>query len=268
MRFNYVRIGDARELPLLSGSVDLIAFSPPYNVCKEYGGIHDSDRLDMSDYRKLLSRVAGECWRVLRIGGRVCVNIANTGRNPYLALNAAVSLVFGREGLELRGEIIWDKGASVGTSTAWGSWCSPSNPCLRDVHEYILVFHKGSPRLTTPITSTSAASCHTISAEDFTAWTKSIWRFPTESAKRIGHPSPFPVELPRRLIELYSYPGTVVLDPMCGSGTTLVAAKMLGRRWIGFDIVPEYVELAKERLDRVHDITERRPLPKRVRRRR
>ena len=145
-------------------------------------------------------------------------------------------------GFLMRGEIIWDKAASAGSSTAWGSWLSASNPALRDVHEYILVFSKGTMR------RQGDGKESTISRDEFLEYTKSLWTFPTESAKRVGHPAPFPVELPYRLIQLYTFEGDVVLDPFCGSGTTCVAALKTNRHYIGFDNNLEYVELAERRI--------------------
>jgi len=145
-------------------------------------------------------------------------------------------------GFLMRGEIIWQKAASAGASTAWGSWLSATNPTLRDVHEYILVFSKGSMR------RDGEGRESTVTRDEFLEYTKSVWSFPTESAKRVGHPAPFPEELPYRLIQLYTFEGDVVLDPFCGSGTTCVAALKTGRHYMGFDINEEYVSLAKDRI--------------------
>jgi DNA modification methylase len=146
-------------------------------------------------------------------------------------------------GFWMRGEIIWDKGASAAASTAWGSWRSPANPTLRDVHEYILIFSKGSPRRLPPDGRRS-----TITRDEFLAYTKSVWSFPAESARKIGHPAPFPIELPRRLIQLYTYAGEVILDPFMGSGQTALAALRLGRRYVGYELDEQYVMLAEERI--------------------
>ena len=143
----------------------------------------------------------------------------------------------------MRGEIIWDKSASGGGSCAWGSWMSASNPVLRDYHEYILVFSKGSYSK-----NKKQAKKDTIERDDFISWTKSIWTFPAVNAKKIGHPAPFPLELPHRLINLYSYECDVVLDPFCGSGTTCIAAVQNNRSYIAYDIKREYVELAEKRI--------------------
>jgi site-specific DNA-methyltransferase (adenine-specific) len=145
-------------------------------------------------------------------------------------------------GFLMRGEIIWDKAASAGSSTAWGSWKSATNPVMRDVHEYILVFSKGS------MGRSGEGRTSTITRDEFLEYTKSIWGFPAESAKRVGHPAPFPEELPRRLIQLYTFEGDIVLDPFCGSGTTCVAALKSNRHYIGFDNSEEYVKLSRERI--------------------
>ena len=229
---------DMHELP--DESVHLVVTSPPYNVGKEY-----EENLTSGQYHQLLNNVWFECYRVLVDGGRVCINIANTGRSPYIPISSWIVQNMILTGYLMRGEIIWDKGASVGASTAWGSWRSPSNPSLRDVHEYILVFCKGEFRLPKPSKDSEA----TIERDDFLEWTKSIWSFPTASAKRIGHPAPFPVELPARCIQLYSYSDSVVLDPFMGSGTTAVAAKQLGRQWVGYETSQEYCELARSRIN-------------------
>ena len=146
-------------------------------------------------------------------------------------------------GFLMRGEIIWDKSASGGGSCAWGSWMSASNPVLRDYHEYILVFSKDSYSK-----NKKQEKRDTIEHDDFINWTKSIWTFPAVNAKKIGHPAPFPIELPHRLINLYSYEGDVILDPFCGSGTTCIAAIQNNRNYIGYDIKKEYIDLAKKRI--------------------
>lgn len=222
-------------------SVSLMVSSPPYNVGKDY----ETDQ-SFEDWLALCRRVSEETNRVLVPGGRACINVANTGRNPYLPLHCHIVNIMLGLGFLMRGEIIWDKGASVGTSTAWGSWCSAMNPCLRDVHEYILIFSKGGMRR-------SKIGENTILRDEFLEYTKSIWSFPTESAKRIGHPSPFPLELPRRLIQLYSFVGDLVLDPFSGSGTTCVAALESGRSYVGYDIIPEFCELARRRLQQAQE---------------
>ena len=222
------------QLP--DGCVSLMVTSPPYNVGKDY----DED-LSLDDYLGLLERVFTETYRVLEAGGRVAVNVANVGRKPYLALNHHVAGLLADIGFLLRGELIWQKAKSAGGSTAWGSWQSAKNPTLRDVHEYVVVACKESFRRV-------REGEDTIDRDDFLNATVSIWEIQPESARRVGHPAPFPVELPRRLIELYTFTGDLVLDPFMGAGTTAVAALDTGRHFVGFEVNPEYVSLATDRL--------------------
>lgn len=221
------------ELP--DNSVHLMITSPPYNVTKEY-----DQNLTLEQYLQLLQNVLTETYRVLVNGGRACVNIANVGRKPYIPLSDMVGKLMNDIGFNYRGEIIWDKGASAGGSCAWGSWMSASNPTLRDVHEYILVFSKGD--------YARAKKTDSITKEEFLEWTKSIWHMNTESAKRVKHPAPFPEELPTRLIKLFSFQEDVVLDPFMGSGTTAVAALKNGRHFVGYEISRDYLDIANNRI--------------------
>lgn len=223
------------ELP--NSSIHLMVTSPPYNVGKEY----DKD-LSLKEYRKLLKAVFTEVHRVLVHGGRACVNIANVGRKPYIPLHAYIIEDMLEIGFLMRGEIIWDKASSAGTSTAWGSWQSATNPTLRDTHEYILVFSKEN------FGRYSNGRKSTIKKHEFLEYTKSVWHFPAESAKKVGHPAPFPIELPSRLIKLYTLEGDTVLDPFMGSGTTAVAAKRLNRNFVGYEMNGEYKRIADQRL--------------------
>ena len=229
---------DSRDMrELADESVGLMITSPPYNVGKEY----DED-LSLGEYTKLLRDVFGETWRVLEVGGRACINIANIGRKPYIPLHAMIIEMMRDLGYVMRGEIIWDKDASAGSSCAWGSWRSAANPVLRDLHEYILVYSKED-------LARAHSGESTIGKEDFLMATRSVWRFPAASARRLGHPAPFPEELPRRLIELYSFKDDLVLDPFVGSGTTCLTAARNDRRYVGYDVSAEYISLAQKRLD-------------------
>jgi DNA modification methylase len=222
------------DLP--ESSVHLMITSPPYNASKEY----DQD-LSLQEYLQLLERVWRETYRVLVPGGRACINTANLGRKPYIPLHKYVMEIMQDLGYLMRGEIIWDKGSSASKSTAWGSWQSASNPVLRDVHEYILVFSKNSFK------RERADRENSISRDEFLEWTKSVWTFPAVSAKKVGHPAPFPEELPHRLIQLYSFMGDVILDPFAGSGTTCLVAARDGRQYIGYEINQDYIDIALER---------------------
>nr|QNO44733.1 hypothetical protein GONFDANG_00002 [Methanosarcinales archaeon ANME-2c ERB4]QNO49688.1 hypothetical protein CJIMPJEA_00005 [Methanosarcinales archaeon ANME-2c ERB4]QNO49768.1 hypothetical protein DMFPCFDI_00011 [Methanosarcinales archaeon ANME-2c ERB4]QNO50120.1 hypothetical protein GDOAKEED_00024 [Methanosarcinales archaeon ANME-2c ERB4] len=224
------------ELP--DSSVHLMVTSPPYNVGKEY----DED-LTLENYREFLKRVWREVHRVLVPGGRACINVANLGRKPYIPLHAFIVEDMIELGFLMRGEVIWDKASSAGSSTAWGSWKSASNPTLRDVHEYILIFSKNTFGRKNPLKREN-----TISRDEFLKLTKSIWTFPSESARKIGHPAPFPVELPYRTIQLYTFEGDVVLDPFMGSGQTAIAAIKSKRNYVGYEIDCEYAKLADNRV--------------------
>ncbi len=227
------------ELP--DNSVHLMVTSPPYNVGKQY----DSD-LSMEDYLAFLERVWREVYRLLVVGGRACINVANLGRKPYIPLHMWIIASMQRLGFLMRGEIIWNKAASASPSTAWGSWKSAANPTLRDVHEYILIFSKGAFKHSNPMGRES-----TISKEQFLEYTKSVWTFPAEPASKVGHPAPFPVELPFRLIQLYSFKDEVILDPFIGSGQTALAAIKAGRHYVGYEVNSAYVSLAQRRIQLV-----------------
>ncbi len=240
---NRIILGSAENMSMIpDNSIHLMITSPPYNVSKEY----DQD-LSLEEYIELLKNVFKETYRVLINGGRACINIANVGRKPYIPLSDYISQIMIEIGFYMRGEIIWNKASSASPSTAWGSWMSASNPILRDIHEYILVFSKGSYKRNLSKEEKKNKKS-TISKKEFLEWTKSIWTIKAVSAKKIGHPAPFPIELPYRLIQLYSFTSDIILDPFMGSGTTAIAALRSNRKFIGFEINEKYVRLAEERL--------------------
>ncbi|MEW6201960.1 MAG: site-specific DNA-methyltransferase [bacterium] len=224
------------ELP--DTSVHLMVTSPPYNVGKEY-----DENLSLKEYREFLKKVFGETYRVLVPGGRACINVANLGRKPYLPLHGYIIEDMHDIGFLMRGEILWDKGSSASPSTAWGTYMKANNPVLRDVHEYILVFCKETFTRANP-----HKKVNTISKEEFLEFTKSVWKFPAERATKVGHPAPFPVELPYRLIQLYTFEGDVVLDPFVGSGTTCIAALKTKRNYVAYDVDKKYCDLAEQRV--------------------
>jgi len=237
-----------RELP--DCSVHLVVTSPPYNVGKEY----DED-LTLGEYRAFIRRVFDEVYRVLVPGGRVCLNLANLGRAPYIPLHAYIIHDLMDYNYLMRGEILWDKGGSASRSTAWGSWLSPTNPTLRDTHEYILVFCKQGYR------RSLQGRKPTITKEEFLEFTKSVWQFAAEPAKKTGHPAPFPVELPYRCIQLYTAEDDVVLDPFMGAAATALAALKTKRRYVGYEIEPKYCDLAARRLARLSEEQKTLTLP-------
>ena len=229
-----------KDIP--NNSLHLMITSPPYNVSKEY----DND-LSLDEYLNLLKNCFTETYRVLVDGGRACINIANIGRKPYIPLSDYVSKIMIEIGFNMRGEIIWNKSAGAGISTAWGSFQSASNPILRDVHEYILIFSKGNYKRERDKEEKELRKDN-ITKEEFIEWTKSVWTMNTESAKRIGHPAPFPEELPNRLIKLFSFTNDIVIDPFMGSGTTAIAAIKNNRNFVGYEINKEYINLANNRI--------------------
>lgn len=229
-----------KDIP--NNSLHLMITSPPYNVSKEY----DND-LSLKEYLSLLKNCFTETYRVLVDGGRACINIANIGRKPYIPLSDYVSKIMIEIGFNMRGEIIWNKSAGAGISTAWGSFQSASNPILRDVHEYILIFSKGNYKRERDKNEKELRKDN-ITKEEFIEWTKSVWTMNTESAKRIGHPAPFPEELPNRLIKLFSFTNDIVIDPFMGSGTTAIAAIKNKRNFVGYEINEEYINLANNRI--------------------
>ncbi len=225
-----------RMAQIPDNSVALAFTSPPYNVGKDY-----EDDISMEGYLALIEAVAAEVYRVLLPGGRFVVNIANLGRKPYIPLHAYFYQLHQQIGFLPMGEVIWQKAKGASGSCAWGSWQSAKAPRLRDLHEYLLVFAK--EQFSRPDKGESD-----IARDEFMAATLSIWEIPAESAKRVGHPAPFPVALAERVIRLYSYVDDVVLDPFMGSGTTAVAAVSNRRHYVGYELSPDYCDLANGRI--------------------
>ena len=257
-------LGDARDMAQLpDASVALVVTSPPYFVGKEYereiaGADTDAGSPDRGipknylAYLQMLREVFAECLRVLEPGGRIAVNVANLGRKPYRSLSADVIGVLQDDlGLLLRGEIVWHKADGATGSLAWGSYRSATNPVLRDLTERVIVASKGRfdrARNKQVRAAEGLPAESTLSADEFMEATLDVWRIDPESARRVKHPAPFPIELPRRLIDLYTFRDDLVLDPFMGSGTTLVAAARTERRGVGFDLDPDYVDTARERV--------------------
>ena len=222
---------------LVDNCVSLTVTSPPYNIGK------DSD-LDLNDeeYWNMINKIFLETYRVTNSGGRLVVNVANLGRKPYIPFSKYFTDILTEIGFIMRGEIIWQKSKGANANFAWGSWLSASNPVIRDIHEYCLVFSKDSMK-------NSSGGVSTIEKEEFMESTLSIWNINPEKAKKIGHPAPFPIELPKKFINLYSFKDDLVLDPFIGSGTTAVASKLLKRNYVGYEINKDYIEIANRRLE-------------------
>lgn len=232
--------GDACELSNLVTHAQLIFTSPPYNVGVEYGE-HD-DAMIADDYETMMRQIFYECYNVLDVGGRIGVVVPfGVDRNPYVPFVPMMLRLLDDAGFTPRGLITWDK-ATTGNRTTWGSWLSASNPALRDRTECIIVAHKVSPDL--PIKGAALIT----DAERFTTLAQDLWQVPPANAGRIKHPAPFPIELAERFISFYGYAGCKVVDPFCGSGSTLLAALRLGCAAVGVEIDATYCALARERI--------------------
>ena len=247
--------GDARDMSKVpDASVALVVTSPPYFAGKQYEEELGEGHVPASyvEYLEMLRDVFAESARVLEPGGRLAVNVANLGRRPYRSLAADITTILQDDlGLLLRGEVVWMKGEGASGSCAWGSFQSAANPVLRDLTERVVLASKGRFDRAVPRAKRERRGLpfeNTISRQEFMDATLDVWKMAPESAKRIGHPAPFPVDLPGRLIRLYTYRGDVVLDPFMGSGTTAVAAVRNDRRYVGFEMDPAYVALAEERI--------------------
>jgi site-specific DNA-methyltransferase (adenine-specific) len=264
-------VGDAKCMDEVSdSSVALVVTSPPYFAGKEYeeslgeGGVPGT----YLEYLGLLRDVFAQCLQKLEPGGRIAVNVANLGRRPYRSLSAdVVGILQDDLRMLLRGEIIWVKQRGSSGSCAWGSFQRPGNPVLRDLTERVIVASKGRFDRAVPATvraQRNLPSESSMTRDDFMENTLDVWEIPAESATRVGHPAPFPVELPARLIELYTYRRDLVLDPFAGSGTTAVAAVRGGRHFAGYDLDESYIGLAETRVEEERQRLEREASDKRL----
>lgn len=219
--------------------VDLIVTSPPYNIGKNYG--ETNDNLEYDDYIEFSYNWLRKCYGWAKEDGRLCMNIPiDTGKGVQRSLGADITCIAKDVGWNYRATIVWNEG-NISKSSARGSFMSASSPHVISPVELIVVMYKKQWKKTYRGKSDT-------SKDEFIEWTNGIWTFPGESKKRIGHPAPFPAELPKRCIKLFSYVDDVVLDPFMGSGTTLIAAKMLNRKSIGIEMSRDFCELAFRRI--------------------
>jgi site-specific DNA-methyltransferase (adenine-specific) len=250
-----IYVGDARHMDRVRpSSVALVVTSPPYFAGKAYEEALGEGHIPATyvEYLTMLEDVFAECVDKLEPGGRIAINVANLGRKPYRSLSAdVIGILQDRLGLLLRGEVIWRKARGAGGNCAWGSFKKPANPVLRDLTERVVIASKGRfDRAVDPVERLRRGlpSVPSTTADEFMDATLDLWELAPESATRVGHPAPFPVELPQRLIDLYTYRGDVVLDPFMGSGTTAVAAVRTGRRYLGYDTDEGYAKAARARV--------------------
>ena len=240
---NHIINGDSLEILKLipNNSIDLIITSPPYNVGIEYDNY--SDNLSKLKYIEFINFTLYEIERILVNGGRVAFVVGNasnkTRRENFQHFGCLFLNLYSNNNINPSGLICWNKNIT-GNSTAWGSWMSPSAPSIRSVWESIVIGRKaGKFEIKDKID---------INREEFLNWTCDLWNIPPASTKKEIHPTPFPPEIPKRLIKIYSCQNNIILDPFVGSGTTCIVAKQLHRNYIGIDISNKYCKMAKSRL--------------------
>jgi site-specific DNA-methyltransferase (adenine-specific) len=227
---------------IAAGTIDLVVTSPPYNIDIPYTS-HD-DRLSYGEYCAFSKKWMGRCFRWLAKSGRLCLNIPlDKNKGGQQSVGADLTTIAKEAGFLYHATIVWNEG-NISRRTAWGSWMNPSAPFVIAPVELIVILYKGTWK------KPASKKTSDITRDEFMAWTNGLWTFPGESKKKAGHPAPFPVELPRRCMKLFSYVGDTVLDPFMGSGSTLVAAYECDRRGIGIELDEGYCSVARERLGR------------------
>jgi len=221
-------------------SIDLIVTSPPYNVDIKYGS-HD-DKMTYKDYLAFTIKWILRCYKLVKPDGRFCLNIPlDKNKGGQQSVCADITTMARSVGWKYHSTIIWNE-QNISRRTAWGSWLSASAPYVIAPVEVIAVLYKDSWK------KTSGSKISDITKDEFMEWTNGVWNFSGESKKKIGHPTPFPIELPKRCVKLFSFVGDTVLDPFLGSGTTLIACLLNNRKGIGIDIDDGYCELSRKRI--------------------
>lgn len=230
-------------------TVDLIVTSPPYNVDVQYGS--HKDDISYADYLTFSQKWLTQCFRFLRDDGRLCLNVPlDKNKGGQQSVGADLTTLAKQIGYKYHSTIIWNEG-NISRRTAWGSWMSASAPFVIAPVELIIILYKNTWK------KSGESKQSDITRDEFMNWTNGLWTFNGESKKKIGHPAPFPLELPRRCIKMFSYVGDTVLDPFMGSGTTLIAAGMLGRRSIGVEVDKAYCRLAQKRIESAVELFQR-----------
>jgi len=264
---NTIFHGDARNMQgIENDTVNLVVTSPPYNVGISYDGAWD-DNIPIAEYEDFTHDWLAECYRVMAHSARIAINIAQLGNSPtrkkkdgYIPLQPIIVRALENNHFTLREVITWVKSFAedpeelhrnfCGKNTAWGSWLSPSNPQCRSFSEQIIIAHKGAPAL-------AWRGQTDLTKEEFVLWTKNVWMMPTAQHEAPNHPAPFTVELPRRVIKLYTYPGDLVLDPFMGSGSTAIAALITRRQYVGYEQSKRYTQMANNRIVNWHNTGEK-----------
>jgi|SRR3989344_3589092 len=225
-----------------NNSIDLIVTSPPYNVDIKYNS--HKDDVSYAEYLEFTEKWLAKAFELAKKDGRLCLNIPlDKNKGGQQSVYSDILQIAKKVGWKYHSTVIWNEG-NISRRTAWGSFGSASAPYVIAPVEVIVVLHKdGWKKLEKGIS--------TIAKEEFIEWTNGVWTFSGESKKRIGHPAPFPVELPKRCIKLFSYKNDVVLDPFLGSGTTLISCIQEGRTGIGVEFDLDYCNLAKQRIESI-----------------
>ncbi len=227
-------------------SIDLIVTSPPYNVDIQYNS--HKDDVSYAAYLEFSEKWLGRCCDWLREDGRLCLNVPlDKNKGGQQSVGADLTHIAKTIGFNYHSTIIWNEG-NISRRTAWGSWMSASAPFVIAPVELIIVLYKKHWK------KTSGSRVSDITRDEFMNWTNGLWTFNGESKKKIGHPAPFPLELPKRCVKMFSYVDDTVLDPFMGSGTTLIAAGMHGRKAIGLEVDKGYCKLAKKRIENAPEL--------------